>query len=80
MIGMAVMSRREALYQALVELGPGFHARKEIAAHLGKKRLNPGEVADLDTLSEAGRIDKQEFPTNRPLVHEWRYAIKDTTK
>lgn len=47
--------------------------RGDIAAALGKSRLNPAEVAYLEMLAVQGRIEAREVPTSAPSQNKWVY-------
>jgi hypothetical protein len=66
---------REALYKTLKALGPGWHDRQEIAAHVGKNRLNPVDTAALDLLVSDGRVEKVSQQAGRGNVTRWVYRV-----
>jgi hypothetical protein len=59
MLATPIETTRDKLYAIMQTLGPGWHDRPEIAAKLGKKVLNPVDVAALDLLASEGKIQKQ---------------------
>lgn len=68
--------RDRELLKALQSLGAGWHSRTAIAAKLGRKRLNPGDVVILDVLSASGKVEKQLGKGPRPNVAMWEYRLK----
>jgi len=52
----------EKLYRALETLGSGYHDRTELAAALGKQKLNPVDNLALESLVDNGRIEGSSLP------------------
>lgn len=60
--------------QAVIEQTPGVTVkRSEIARRLGKKQLNPSDVAALDYLAEAGRIEQVKVEDSTPIGYRFEY-------
>lgn len=73
-----IMKNKTALVEAMRGLGPGWHSRVEIAAYMGKNKLNPGELMVLDEMAVRGEIfERQLGPGPRESVFQWTYRIKD---
>jgi hypothetical protein len=67
------------LMDALNALGEGWHSRAELAAHLGKKRLNGAEATALDLLAAHGIIERQGVIGGEyQNTHGWQYRTKKT--
>lgn len=47
--------------------------RSQIAAAIGKDRLNPGETASLDMLAAQGKIEAQRVKDPTPIGYRWEY-------
>lgn len=63
---------------ALVELGPGWYSRRDVAAYLGKNKLNPVEIVTLDMLASIGKLERALRPTpSRPHINQWQYRIRE---
>ncbi len=74
---MEEVPQARKLLTALRELGPDWHARSEIASHLGKRLLNPAETTTLDMLAAGGVIERDMRPlTDRPMVNQYLYRLK----
>jgi predicted transcriptional regulator len=52
-------------------------SRAELAKLLGKKRLNPYEVAALDMLTAQGQIEAEKRPAIGPIGYQWFYRRKE---
>ncbi|MHB8628774.1 MAG: hypothetical protein ACYDBJ_18060 [Aggregatilineales bacterium] len=67
----------EKLYQALQELGSGWHTRQEIADYLGKSRLTGHDASALDLLVMQGRIiaERHEIPPPTTIERRWVYML-----
>lgn len=50
--------------------------RGDIAEKLGKKRLDPGSAAILDTLAGVGVIERRKVDSNAPVGYRWEYRAK----
>ena len=70
-------AKQKVLIDAIAALGGGWHTRQAIAEHLGKKRLNPGEVAVLDLLVDLDRLDRRQEPSTLPHIMQWAYSLKE---
>ncbi len=66
----------QKILQALRDLGPDWHSRAVIAAHLNKRRLNPAEVAVLNMLVESGRVEAERHIIDGPMPMIWEYRIR----
>ena len=66
----------ERIYTALVQCGPGWHGRDEIAKNLGKPRLSGAEVVLLNLLVENDRIDAKRIEIEGPAALKWVYQIR----
>ncbi len=79
---MTINETREQLYAALRALGPGWHARTDLARAIGKARLNPVEAAALDLLASEGRIEKRSQPVGLEgpggNIHHWVYRVSSS--
>ncbi len=51
-------------------------SRGELAKHLGKKRLNPHEVAALDLLVERGQLEAEKRSAPGPIGYQWVYRVR----
>jgi hypothetical protein len=67
----------ETLLEALEACGPGWHTRSTIARKLDKTRLNGFDVALLEVLREAGRIEVEKRETRGPIGYTWQYRLSD---
>jgi hypothetical protein len=71
-------TRIRYLIDTLRGLGPGWHSRAELAAYLGKNRLNPAETATLDILAATGPLEREmRAVPERPHLNEYVYRIKE---
>jgi hypothetical protein len=78
MEGTPLDEKARRMLSALEALGPGWHSRAELAAHLGKTKLNPVDIIALDTLAALGRIDRRMQPMpGRPQVNQTEYRIEE---
>lgn len=50
--------------------------RSQIAAAIGKDRLNPGETASLDMLAAQGQIEARRVNDPTPIGYRWEYKAK----
>jgi hypothetical protein len=73
----AIDDKEREMFNAVAALGPGWHDRLDIAAHLAKKRLNPVEATALDLLVRADRLEKQLQPGDQPHINRWVYRVKE---
>ncbi len=67
----------EKLFQALQALGSGWHTRAAIAGKISRKRLNIYDVALLQILSEANRIEISQQAAPGPIGYQWLYRVKE---
>ncbi len=65
----------EKVYNALAQLGEGWHGRAELAALLGRPKLHMSDTAALDLLIAAGRIEVERHKINAPIPIRWEYRI-----
>ena len=68
-------TRRRALLGALETRGKGWHTRGDLAQTLGKKRLNPADIATLETLVESGAVLRQTM-SPRLGLQAYVYTLK----
>lgn len=74
----SVEDRQQKLLSALRGLGDGWHSRNEIAARLGKKKLNPSEVTIFEIMASTGVIEKSQTPTpNLSHILQTIYKTKE---
>jgi hypothetical protein len=73
----ALGQHAERLYAALRALGPGWHARPEIASKIGKRRLQPWDVAALDLLIMQGRIECERHEVDAPIPVRNEYRVRE---
>jgi hypothetical protein len=75
--GYAIRRPTSVITQQLLDVfkdaGGEWLSRGQIARLLGKKRLNPAELAALETLIKEGRIEAVEKATNAPSGVVWMY-------
>ncbi len=50
-------------------------SRSDIADLIGKKRLNPYEVAAIDLLAENGLIERTREQMPGPIGYQWKYRV-----
>ena len=64
------------MFAALTALGMSWHSRAAIAAQLGQLALNRSDLAAIDRLVEAGRIEaRQVASAQTPMLLRWDYRI-----
>lgn len=73
---VTIENKQVQLLEAMRALGDGWHDRQEIAAHLGKNKLNPSETTVLETLVASGKLDKELQPGQQAHVSRWVYRVK----
>lgn len=72
-----VSSKAAELLDALRQCGPGWHSRAELAAQLGKNRLNASEVTVLETLVDRGQVEAEQHETEEGNIPQrWEYRAK----
>jgi hypothetical protein len=76
-MNLATKDKEKELLNVLRQLGKGWHSRKDIAAAMGKNRLNGAEAALLDVMADAGKIEKSMAQTKVETVNRWQYRIKE---
>jgi hypothetical protein len=69
--------REKQLMDALRSLGAGWHTRAELAAQLGKARLNASEITLLEVAARQGQIEIMTRPAKRPNISEYLYKVKE---
>jgi hypothetical protein len=78
MEGTPLDDKARRMLAALKALGKGWHSRADVAAQIGKNRLNPVEIVALDMLASAGQIDRAMKPKpDMPQVNQWVYRSKE---
>jgi len=77
MVRKTISAKTAEMLDVIRRCGPGWHSRSEIAAQLGKNRLNAAEATILETLVESGQVEAEqhEIETNIPL--RWEYRLKE---
>jgi hypothetical protein len=75
-VQVAIEDKEHQMLEAVKALGPGWHDRLDIAAHLSKKRLNPVEATALDLLVTAGKLEKELQPGEQMHINRWVYRVK----
>ena len=70
-------AKAREIVAALRALGSGWHSRADLAGQLGKKKLNPAEVAILDLLVAEGRIEASLKSTSLPHISSWLYRVQE---
>jgi hypothetical protein len=70
-------NKSQELLEAIRARGVGWHTRAEIAAQLGKNKLNPVEAALLDAMAARGVLEREMQPSNKPHIQHWAYRIKE---
>jgi hypothetical protein len=75
-VTMSVDRKRQALLDALTELGPEWHTRAEIAEQMGKDKLSAAEQVVLDMMAVSGEIERDTRPTAREHISKMIYRIK----
>jgi hypothetical protein len=73
----SVSEKRAVILEAIRRCGAGWHSRAEIAAQLGKRRLNPTEATLLETLVESGEVEAERHEIDAPIPIRWEYRIKE---
>lgn len=63
------------LLEALRPASGEWLSRSEIAGRLGKRRLNPTDIAILSMLAQVKKIEEREVPTNAPSGRRFEYRI-----
>lgn len=72
-----IQRRQTALIEVLRTMGDGWFSRGDIAAAMGKNRLNPSELDALDDLAIRGDIIERRLGEAAiPNVNQWQYRIK----
>jgi len=66
----------ERLLKALQAPRGVWRTRSDIAATLGKNRLNPGDTAMLEMLAAQGVIEVQRVTDATPIGYRWEYRSK----
>ncbi len=69
---------REAVLVAILSQSdaPAWMGRPEIAAAMGKVRLNPFDVAALKSLLKQGRVLEEKHDIPGPISERWEYKLK----
>jgi uncharacterized membrane protein len=73
---VALSNQTEAILEVLKKI-PDWATRAEIARALGKRRLNPYELAALDLLVERGQIITQQEKMPGAIGFQWQYKVKE---
>jgi hypothetical protein len=78
MEGTPLDDKASYLLEALNALGPGWHSRAELSAHLGKVKLSVAETIALDMLASISKIDRaMHAMPDKPQVNQYVYRIKE---
>jgi hypothetical protein len=73
----SISEKRADVLDALKRCGAGWHGRAEIAAQLGRNKLNPTDVALLETLVELGQVEAERHEIDAPIPIRWEYRVKE---
>lgn len=68
--------RQAAMLEVLGVMGNEFHTRAQIAAHIGKSRLDPWDVAVLETLALQGQIEQTTLQGARKHIMQSAFRLK----
>lgn len=71
-------SEAEKLLEAIRGSKAEWLTRAMIAQHLGKRRLNPMEIALLEMLNGLGMIEIAIRDDPRPVGYRYEYRVKDS--
>lgn len=74
-----IEQREQEMLEVIKALGPGWHDRNAMAAHLGKKMLNPQQTMTLDLLASKGVIEKMQEATHREHIYHWLYRLPESS-
>jgi protein involved in polysaccharide export with SLBB domain len=71
-----ISAQAEKILSAIKAAG-GWVSRQQLAESLGKKKLNPYDIATLDLLVREGRIQEEKLERPGIISYTFRYRINE---